>query len=63
MKTIALYLPQFHEVEENHLWWGKGYTDWCATKKAVPLFEGHYQPHIPLNDNYYDFCEKMKKMK
>lgn len=53
-KVIAFYLPQFHEVKENSLWYGEGYTDWVAAKKAVPLFEGHNQPRIPLNKNYYD---------
>ena len=54
IKTIAFYLPQFHEVEENSLWWGKGYTDWTAVKKTVPLYEGHRQPKVPLNNYYYD---------
>ena len=26
-------------------------------KKAVPLFEGHMQPNIPLNNNYYDLSD------
>ncbi|MBQ9657913.1 MAG: glycoside hydrolase family 99-like domain-containing protein, partial [Clostridia bacterium] len=35
-------------------WWGKGYTEWVATKQAKPLFKNHEQPKIPLNNNFYD---------
>ena len=53
-KLIAMYLPQYHEIEENSLFWGKGYTDWVAVKKAKPFLENQVQPRVPLNNNYYD---------
>lgn len=53
-KVIAMYLPQYHEFEENNKWWGKGHTEWVSCKKAKPLFSKQYQPRVPLNKNYYD---------
>lgn len=57
MKILAMYLPQFHEIEENNKWWGESYTEWSAVKNALPLFKEHEQPKVPLNNNYYDLSD------
>ena len=53
-KMIAMYLPQYHETEENNKWWGKGFT---SVKGAEPLYKEHNQPRIPMNNNYYDLTD------
>ena len=56
-KVFAAYLPQYHETEDNNMFWGGGFTDWVSVRKAKPLFEGHYQPRVPLGNRYYNLLD------
>jgi hypothetical protein len=48
--TVAAYVwPSCHdEPMSREALWGEGIGEWEIIKKAYPLFEGHYQPRIPL---------------
>jgi len=48
--SVAAYVwPSCHdEPRSREVFWGEGIGEWEIIKKGKSLFEGHYQPRIPL---------------
>jgi hypothetical protein len=47
--VAAYFWPSCHdEPSIRESFWKKGIGEWEIIKQGIPLFEGHYQPRIPL---------------
>ena len=44
----AYYFPNWHVDPRNEKLHGKNWTEWNVTRCAMPRFEGHIQPKVPL---------------
>ena len=51
---IAFYLPQFHAIEANDRFWGKGFTEWRQLPRGISRYPGHYQPRTPRDLGFYN---------
>lgn len=56
---MAIYFPQFHEVEENNKFWGQGFTEW----NLINNYKGDIKkPHIDIGQyNILDNSTRRKQ--
>ena len=47
-QVAVYYWPNYHVDAQNEEKLGAGWTEWELVKKAIPRFEGHQQPRVPL---------------
>lgn len=57
MKVIAFFVPQYHRIPENDMWWGEGFTEWDNVRGAIKYDNRQKQPRVPLN-GYYRLDDK-----
>jgi hypothetical protein len=57
IRTIAIFFPQYHEVEENNKFWGNGFTEWTLLAKTEDIVKGEYirKPHNDIG--YYNLLD------
>jgi len=57
-KVIAIFFPQFHEVEENNQFWGKGFTDFSNVSKVKYNRNGQSILRPSERMGFYDLASK-----
>ena len=60
--VCAYYFPNYHKDKRNLLVHGKDWDEWELVKKAVPRFDGHLLPNVPLW-GYEDLISNVTKKK
>jgi len=60
-KVIAFFFPQFHEVEENNQFWGKGFTDFSNVVKLKYNRNGQSVLRPSERMGFYDLTSKEQR--
>jgi hypothetical protein len=48
-KVFAYYFPNWHKDPRNASWFGDSWDEWQLVRDALPRFDGHRQPRVPLH--------------